>query len=105
MRIVPLTFPHGLPQEPSDFEHCYINSKGELIVRHTLREYEPDKDQPLKKEKWQMEVDTVQKKLKRTLQLYDVHSEYYEPEYEWKKNEDGKEHRYNFSKGARKSQF
>ena len=105
VKIMPLKLPHGLPQSPEDYEHCYINSQGELLVKHTLRHLELDKDKPDQRAKWRLAEDTIKKKLRRTLELYDVHSEYYEPEYVWKKNEDGKEYRYNFYKGARKYDY
>ena len=105
VRIQPLQFPHGLPQDTSDFQHCYINARGELIVKHKLKEYEPDKETDREKEKWKLDKETVGKRLRRTLQMNEVHEEYYDTHYEWKRNEDGKEYRYNFNKDARKYQY
>ncbi|KAM4608293.1 large ribosomal subunit protein uL30m [Polymixia lowei] len=40
VRIQPLKTPHGMPAE-EDMADTYINSKGELIVRHLLRPIDP----------------------------------------------------------------
>lgn len=39
-RIQPLRTPYGLPAE-QDMADTYINSKGELIVRHLLQPVDP----------------------------------------------------------------
>lgn len=94
VEIQPLTFPHGMPEHESDFAHSYINSRGEMIVQKRLT---PEAD-PLTAEnprsQWQLDVKTIQTQLIRTRLNFDIHSEYYKTEYEYKLNQDGKEHRY-----------
>ena len=102
VRIQPLTFPHGVPQNEVDYERSYINCKGEMVVRHTLH---PTEEATVPKEepsKWQLKGLSVKKVLRRKLDLHQVNTEYYEPEYKWKLNEDGKEYRYTHNKGVRK---
>jgi hypothetical protein len=94
VRIMPLKFPYGVPKNPTDYEHCFINSRGELVVKHTVH---PAAETP-EPSVWEMQRDTYKKDLRRKLELNQVNKEYFSPEYKWKLNEDGKEHRYSHNR-------
>ena len=96
VRIVPLTFPHGLPEHESDFDHTLIKSNGEFIVKKRLEQFEPES--AVEPSKWELDEATVKKRLRRTLETFSVHREYSRAEYIYKYNQDGKEYRYNFNK-------
>ena len=96
VRIVPLTFPHGLPEHESDFDHTLVKSNGEFVVKKRLEHFEPE---PVEEtNKWELAEETVKSKLTRTLQTFSVHREYNRAKYDYKYNQDGKEYRYNFNK-------
>ena len=108
VRILPLRFPHGLPEHESDFEHTFINSRGEMIVKKRLKEFEPgptDLVMSPEQEKWQMQKETVEKNLEYQLRNYSVHMEFFDAVYKFKKNEDKKEYRYNFNKDTPKYEW
>ncbi|KAK2181300.1 hypothetical protein NP493_402g04000 [Ridgeia piscesae] len=96
VRIVPLTFPHGLPEHESDFDHTLVKSNGEFVVQKRLEHFEPESVDETNK--WELAEETVKSKLTRTLQTFSVHREYNRAKYEYKYNQDGKEFRYNFNK-------
>ena len=94
VEIQPLTFPHGMPEHESDFAHSVINSKGEMIVRKRLKEETDSLPVENPRSNWQLDVDTIQTQLLRTRLNFDIHSEYHKTDYEYKRNQDGKEWRY-----------
>jgi len=107
LRILPLRFPHGVPEDESDFEHTYINSRGEMMVKKRLKEFEPPSDlvpQP-DEEKWTLQQDTIEKDLKQRLLSYSLHMEFFKPVYRFRRNEDGKEYRYTFNKNVSKYEW
>ncbi len=104
VRIRPLTFPYGLPEHESDFEHSYIKTNGEFIVKKRLKGFEmkdqyvkPDEEKDPKK-KWRLTQETLDKHLDEMKRKFLIHSEYHEAEHIYKRNQDGKEYRYNFHK-------
>lgn len=109
VHIQPLCFTHGLPQHESDFEHTHIRSNGELIVKRRLEQFEP-KSAPVDavsqtsedRGKWQLSPDTVKKELEKWLQNFEVHTEFFKANYKYRRNQDGKEYRYTFSKDTPK---
>merc|ERR1712045_725302 len=36
VEILPLTFPHGMPQNEEDAKHSYLNCRGELLVKQQI---------------------------------------------------------------------
>jgi len=108
LHILPLKFPHGIPEHESDYEHTFINSHGEMIVKKRLKEFEPGPNdmvpQP-EEDKWKLQTETVEKELDKQLLSYSVHSEFFHPVYKFKRNEDGKEYRYNFNKDVPKYEW
>ena len=108
LRILPLKFPHGIPEHESDYEHTFINSHGEMTVKKRLKEFEPGPNdmvpQP-EEDKWKLQTETVEKELDKQLLSYSVHSEFFHPVYKFKRNEDGKEYRYNFNKDVPKYEW
>lgn len=106
VQILPLTFPNGLPEHESDFEHTLIKSNGEMVVVKRLKEYEPEKTEvEPKKDLWTLEMDTIKKDLDKKLLDYEVHKEYHKANYVYRYNQDGKEYRYNFNKDAPKYEW
>jgi len=104
IKIQPLMFPNGIPENESDWEHSRINSLGEMVVVQRLEEFEmegkylPDPE----KEKWSMDLDTLKTDLDKQMRDYNVHTEYFKAQYTYRRNQDGKEYRYQFNKGVPK---
>jgi len=108
LRILPLRFPHGVPEHESDFEHTFINSHGEMIVKKRLKEYEPEPTDLVPKpeeEKWKLQLETVQKELEYRLRTYSVNWGVFQPAYKYHRNEDKKEYRYTFNKDTPKYEW
>ena len=104
--IKPLRFPDGLPEHESDFEHTRITSDGEIKIVKRLAEYEPAADQVNpEKEKWKMDQETVKKELDKKLVDFNVHTEYFKNNYVYRRNQDGKEYRYNRHKDVPKYEW
>ena len=106
--IQPLRFPHGVPEHESDFEHTFINSRGEMIVKKRLAEFEPGPNDLVpheEEEKWQLQLDTIKKDLEQRLRSYSVNTEYFKPTYKYKRNQDNKEYRYTFNKDTPKYEW
>ena len=99
VRIIPLSLPHGLPEHESDFDHTLIKSNGEFVVKKRLQEFQPESD--AEPDKWQLDDETLKKRLRRVLETFSVHREYNRAEYVSKYNQDGKEYRYNFNKSQK----
>lgn len=100
VRITPVTFPYGLPESEEDWEHCYLRDNGEFIIRRKIPNGEeslptdvgvtPDRDSSV----WDMDKETIKKQNDKKLAEYDLNSEFFKPQYVYKHNQDGKEHRY-----------
>ena len=111
VRIVPLRFPHGVPEHESDFEHTVIHSNGEMIVKKRLDNYEPVATTASEEVatgddvKWKLERGTVLKDLEKRLANFTVHSEYFKTKYTYRRNQDGKEYRYSSGKDVPKYEW
>jgi len=108
VRILPLRFPHGVPEHESDFEHTFINSRGEMIVKKRLQEFEPGPTDLVpnpEEEKWKLQLETVKKELEYRLRSYSVNMEFFKPVYKYRRNEDNKEYRYTFNKDVPKYEW
>jgi len=104
VRILPLRFPNGLPDNEADWEHSRINSRGEMVIIRRLKEFEPQQaalPDPYR-EKWKLDLDTIKNDCQKTVRDYNVHMEYHLASYTYRRNEDGKEYRYNFNKNVPK---
>merc|ERR1712012_1546223 len=98
--IKPLTFPHGFPDNPEDYEHCYIKHNGEFIVKRKVgpsASLEDNIERLAKdpKAKWRLQKETVIKDCMKRRDEYRLLEEYHKPEYHYTKNQDGKEWRHN----------
>lgn len=104
LKILPLKFPHGLPEHESDFEHTIIKSNGEMVVIKRLKEYEPEIADG-NRNPYDLQLDTIKKDLDQKLLDFNVHIEYHKTKYVYRFNQDGKEYRYNFNKDVPKYEF
>jgi large subunit ribosomal protein L30 len=109
VRILPLRFPHGIPEHESDFEHVTIRSNGELVVKKRLKEFEPPtltaNESLAENDKWKLEQSTVIKDLEKRLASFTVQTEYFKTKYIYRHNQDGKEYRYTFNKDVPKYEW
>jgi len=107
IKIQPLKFPNGPPEDESDWEHSRINSRGEMTVIKRLKTYEPDSSVPPdpNSEKWKLDLDTLRKDLDKKCTDFNVHTEYKPAEYVYRRNQDGKMYRYNFNKDVPKYEW
>ena len=112
--VQPLKLPYGLPKYPKEFETIMLKSNGELVFQMQLECQDLDKKVEESQEKeeqdteeetsgklgqeWTFTRETLQKNLDRSLQLYRVNLEQFPTKYEYKRNQDGKMHRYTFNK-------
>ena len=94
--IKPLSFPHGVPEHESDFDHIHIKPTGEAIVKKRIEPASEAKKADL--HEWVMDPDVIKKECDNIRLNYNIHTEYHRPVYIYKRNQDGKEHRYNFNK-------
>ncbi|XP_076446564.1 uncharacterized protein LOC143283969 [Babylonia areolata] len=96
VKIVPVTFPHGLPSDESDFHHCLLHADGQLEVKKTLHPLEKcvTEGEEDKKKLWEMDEETVEKVTRKVLNDFSLSREYFPAKYVYKYNQDGKEHRY-----------
>ena len=99
VKVRPLTFPHGFPQDPEDFEHAVLKTNGEYIVKKRVgAQSSSELEESDLRAKWRMEKETILKDCMERKVAYKIHQEYHKPIYEYKRNQDGKEYRYNFNK-------
>lgn len=106
--IQPLKFPHGIPQDESDWEHTRVNSRGEMVVIQRIKSLEPDASTLAKdpeKDKWKLNLETVKKDLDKMCSDYNIHAEYKPAEYKYRRNQDNKLYRYNFNKDVPKYEW
>lgn len=97
VRIQPLQFPHGLPEDESDYEHAELRSDGKMYIKKKIEAFEPsstEQTDDLPAQKAQLTRETIQKELDRVKLRFELHKEYYKAEYTYKHNQDGKEYRY-----------
>ncbi|XP_060064379.1 large ribosomal subunit protein uL30m-like [Ylistrum balloti] len=100
VKIVPVTFPYGLPESEEDYEHCYLRDNGEFVVRRKIPSAEEGLPENVgttvdwEPSVWEMDRETVQKQNRKKLVEYDINSEFFKPQYVYKNNKDGKEHTY-----------
>ena len=97
-----------MPEHESDFEHTFINTRGEMIVKKRLKEYEPDATDLVpnpEEEKWRLQFETLQKEQEYRLRSFSVNWEVFKPTYRYHKNEDKKEYRYTFNKDTPKYEW
>ncbi|KAK3100803.1 hypothetical protein FSP39_025498 [Pinctada imbricata] len=95
LRITPITFPYGPPDENCDPDKCYLRDNGEFVV---VRDITPKEEIPLLAERddsvWTMDKETLDKHTRKTVQNYRLNNEYFKEEPVYEMNQDGKEHRY-----------
>ena len=97
IEIIPITFPYGLPESEEDYEHCQLQDDGQFIVKKKLTpvsEEEVEVDKEPKENVWTMDKDELKRHSRKKLDNWDLNSEYFEPEYIYEHNQDGKEYRY-----------
>lgn len=91
VKVIPITFPNGLPENESDFEHCYLRDNGEFVIHKRIVPVEEvDEEENV----WKIHDKTLQKYTKRKLVQFRVNTEYFPTQYVYKHNQDSKEHRY-----------
>lgn len=95
LKITPITFPHGLPSDESDFHHCVLHADGRLTVKKKLTPTEQSLEDPEKdSSKWEMDKETLDNASRKILDGLRLSQEYFPAKYTYKYNQDGKEHRY-----------
>lgn len=97
IEVLPVTFPLGLPQTEEEMARCLLQDNGHFVVQKTLRPLSEvpttDETDP-EKTVWKLNPEILQKHMRRKLDTFQVHREYFKPKYTYKYNQDGKEHRY-----------
>lgn len=94
MRIVPVKFPFGLPEDESDFEHCILKDNGEFVVQKRIHPVTKEEFQVVPESEpniWKMDRDTRDKQCRRKLEMFDLNSEHFKPKITYRQNQDGKE--------------
>ncbi|KAL8584514.1 hypothetical protein ACOMHN_016835 [Nucella lapillus] len=100
VQIVPITFPHGLPSDESDFHHCVLHADGQLEVTKKLHPLEKcvtsggEEGAEDEKKVWAMDEQTVERATRKVMEQFSLSREYFPAKYVYKYNQDGKEHRY-----------
>lgn len=96
IKIVPVSLPHGLPVDESDFHHCVLREDGQLEVKKRLHPLQNalSSGEEDKKDVWKMDDVTVEKATKRVMEQFSLSREYFPAKYVYKYNQDGKEYRY-----------
>lgn len=111
IKLIPITFPHGLPESEEDYEHCELQDNGEFVVKKKLEPVTEDSipiDKEPKETVWEMNLEELKRHSRKKLDNWDVNSEFFTPEYVYKFNQDGKEYRYfgdKSMKGKRKNWY
>jgi len=99
VEILPLTFPHGMPQSEEDAKHSYLNCRGELLVKQQITPPLPASDAAQEEsQRWELTKELVAKDCNYRKVNYKLHQEWHPPDYVHHFNQDGKELRYNFNK-------
>ena len=97
VKITPITFPHGLPADESDFHHCILHEDGRLEVKKKLDPLEAcltSGEEEEDRKVWMMDDQTVEKATRKVLEQFSLSREYFPAKYVYKYNQDGKEYRY-----------
>ena len=78
-----------------------------MMVKKRLLEFEPNSAASVDSDidKWKLEGDTILKELEKRLASFTVHTEYFRPTYKYRRNQDGKEYRYNFNSDVPKFEW
>lgn len=90
IKIVPVTFPQGLPTSESDLQNCTLHPDGRLVIKKTIYPLESDDTNSI----WKMDTETLKKAGEKVLSEYNLSAEYFPAKYVFKYNQDGKEYRY-----------
>ena len=88
MTVLPITFPHGLPEDESDFQHTLLKSNGECIVKKKVEAFEPPSEEDDPHAKWRLNPETVKKIMAKKVRDKDVHIEYFPTRYSFKLSHD-----------------
>ena len=95
VKIVPVTFPNGLPTKDEDFKYCQLKHNGEFSVRHQLpvadSQLQPFSDAQLNKQFDRKYLKDYHKKRYLNHQYLEEH---HDAEYVYRRNQDGQEYRY-----------
>lgn len=97
LRITPITFPYGVPENEEDLEHCQLNENGEFIV---VRNVTPGEEvralptAPWQSTVWDMDVDTIKKHTLKIRQDMSLNAEFFSVDPVYTYNQDNKEYRY-----------
>merc|ERR1712183_708088 len=97
IKIVPITFPNGLPEDESDYEHCLLQDNGEFVIRKKIFASDVDVvpiEDAKKDELYKMDRKTLDRHLILQLRHRRLNKEYFPTKYVYKYNQDGKEYRY-----------
>lgn len=97
VNIVPITFPNGLPENESDYEHCLLRDNGEFVIRKKILPGNIEVVSAPKSGKdvlWKMDPKTLDRHLILQLRHRRLNAEYFPAKYVYKYNQDGKEYRY-----------
>ena len=93
--VRPLRFPHGLPETESDYDYADLRPSGNLYIKRELKQYDPETPSAAAEgNKFFMKQKTWDRLLKRQKASYAIHAEYFQADYVYEKNQDGKEYRY-----------
>jgi large subunit ribosomal protein L30 len=93
IKIVPITFPNGLPQDESDYPHTLLKETGEFVVKPRV-EGQIVSEKP----EWSLKIETKKKHWQRILDEKRFIAEYHPAKYQYRFNQDGNEYRYNDTK-------
>ncbi|XP_074650840.1 uncharacterized protein LOC141905739 [Tubulanus polymorphus] len=100
IKVLPVTFPHGIPENEDDLKHCMIKPNGEFIFVKKLDDVtvttEPEESEEEKK--WLMDGETIKKHCTRKKELMQINEEFFPAHYTYRFNQDGTEYRYNVQK-------
>ena len=92
IKIVPLTFPAGLPNSVEDFSQCFINPDGSYSLPNC-----PTASFSLKPEEyshWLGQHEVLKRDRRRRIDNSKLAVEFFPAEYVYEHNQDGKEYRY-----------
>lgn len=96
LRIVPISFPHGLPSCESDLQHCFLRHDGQFTFKKSLLPLESNFVEPDESsdDVWKMDNETVNKSCEKILTDFRLSTSFFPAKYVYKYNQDGKEYRY-----------
>lgn len=97
VKIVPISFPYGLPEDESDFENCILHEDGRFVVNKLLKSNFPKlADNPVSPEisKWDMTQDLIDRENYHKRINYEIYSEFSKATYNYVRNKGGQEEAY-----------